>query len=201
MPDFFTTFGAPGDSEHARPESDRGGADPMSLATDPATGAVIDEIAERFADQDEQRMRELNTQIRARKYETETKLCPCGCLAPLGHCEDGKPRAAPPLPTLKTFTLDPKPEETTMPCSKCGTDGHNARSCEKSKPAPKLEVKEAKPVRRAVAASPKWDRALAEMDPDGLIALRDAVVAEIRRRKNAAETALDKLNTALGEAA
>jgi hypothetical protein len=179
MPDFFTLNGAPGDSEHVRPESDRGGgSDPMSLATDPATGAVIDEIADRFADADEARMRELNQQIRARRHEHETKLCPCGCLAPLGSCDAGKPRAA-----LKTFTPDPpanvpaEPKEIPMPCSVCGGEGHNARSCSKRK-----DPKPALPAKPKAAAAPKPRKVLrrgATVDVEELLARRSTLIEDL----------------------
>jgi hypothetical protein len=47
--------------------------------------------AETFAEADEARMRELNAEIKAHKHEHERKLCPCGCLAPIGSCDAGKP--------------------------------------------------------------------------------------------------------------
>lgn len=127
---------ATGDVE---PERDGGGPTLMSLATDENTGGVIDGIAARFAREDEARMRQLDEEIRSGRREHERKLCPCGCLAPLGECAAGRPRTrsenTQPTPAPKS-AQPVAPKETPMPCGNCGKDDHNRRTCPNEKKAP-----------------------------------------------------------------
>jgi hypothetical protein len=115
-------------------------------------------------------------------------------------------------PALKTFTPDPpasvpaepKPEETAMACPECKSPSRHRTGCSKNPekkptPAPAKRVPLA-PTRQDVAPT-KWAKALSAMEGPELVNLRDAVTAELHRRRDAAEKVLQELKSALGEAA
>jgi hypothetical protein len=180
----------------------------MSLATEENTGGVIDGIAARFAEADARRRQELDEAIGAGgRFEVDRKLCPCGCLAPLGECETKRPRIAPPVPPLKTFTPEPQtrsenaqpppapiatpvnPEpparpaqEEPMPCGTCGKTGHNSRSCAEKKEAAPAKTKTIPPPPPKTAAGPRKPavRVVARVaSVEDLLARREALTVEL----------------------
>jgi hypothetical protein len=51
-------------------------------------GALVARLAEVWADADAARMAELDRLIAEGGHERERRVCPCGCLAPLGECAE-----------------------------------------------------------------------------------------------------------------
>jgi hypothetical protein len=187
----------------------------VSLATEENTGGVIDGIAARFADADARRRQELDEAIRTGKREQDRKLCPCGCLAPLGECAAGRPRArsenAQPPPAPRPAQPEAR-KETPMPCGNCGSDMHNRRTCPKpAKDAATTTTKAPAPAPKPqpVAPAKRGPRVELRVETvDELLARRDALFAEIEQvnqRINAAieakEAEFAKLKAARAAAA
>ncbi len=175
-----------------------------SFAEEPDLGGLNRRIADLWADKDAQRMRELNEDIKARRHEHEVKLCPCGCLAPLGACsERAQTSPPPPAPSVtpvnhaaparakpaKEATM-PKGIRSSGPCPGCGTKSTNCqKGCpERAKREGAPQVEHPRPAPRR--SGPET------MSVDELLELRAGIDQELAHRERQAEEQLEAIRAA-----
>lgn len=151
----------------------------MSSLSDTQREGALPTIAERFADADEARMRELDRLIAKGLGSTMPRDIPP---------ED---RAGSPVsPTKENVMSKGKPKEC---CGSMGTR-HLATCAEAGRKATPAPTKTRTPRVRLGAAD---EEKVAALSLDDLLELRDRIDAELKRRKDAAEAELAKLNEAL----
>jgi hypothetical protein len=131
-------------------------------------GALVARLAEVWAPADEARMRELDRLIAEGGHEREKRICPCGCLAPLGECAEKKPlvsaatrparpsavavQTSAPTPTPTAPAQPAAPTETPMSCPECKSPSRHRTDCSRNPEKSAATAKPAAPAKPAPIA-------------------------------------------------